>query len=77
MSERISEMFAFVAIDAEGNEGVAGFQNLETGVWYPMVGADMARVDSLRPMARRISKATGKEIRLLKFTTREELEVIK
>lgn len=73
----VEEMFAFVVVDEDGDEGICGFQNPQTGEWMPMVGADIARVDSLLPIARQISKATGKEIRLLRFKTREELEVIK
>lgn len=72
---RIDEMFAFVAIDKTG-EGVMGFMG-PSGQWFPMVGADMARVDQLRPMAQEIARTSGKEIKLLKFSKREELEVIK
>lgn len=72
---RIDEMFAFVVIDETG-EGVTGFMG-PNGQWFPMVGADMARIDQLRPMAHELARMSGKEIRLLKFSRREELEVIK
>jgi len=42
----------------------------------PLVGADMARVDSLRPIAEAIVRQLGKPVKLLRFGTREELEVI-
>jgi len=38
-----------------------------------LVGADIARVESLRPIARDISAQTGKKIKLLHFTQREDL----
>jgi len=33
----------------------------------PLVGADMARVESLRPLARIIARETGKTVKLLYF----------
>ena len=72
---RIEEMYAFVAEESgPGDEGVVAM-NTEFG-WMPMVGADMARVASLRPIALGIAKSSGKRIKLLHFTKREELEVI-
>lgn len=41
-----------------------------------MLRIDMARVDSLRGIARDIASASGKKIRLLLFEGRKELEVI-
>lgn len=72
---RIEEMYAFVAEDAgPDDEGVVG---MNTGLgWVPLVGADMARVESLKPIAQQIAKQTGKKVKLLHFTTREELEII-
>ncbi|GAH83034.1 unnamed protein product, partial [marine sediment metagenome] len=47
---RIEEMYAFVAEDTgPDDEGVVG---VNTGCgWMPLVGADMARVESLKPIA--------------------------
>jgi hypothetical protein len=71
---RIEKMFAFVAIDPEDdNEGVCSVQLGDTH--YPMVGADMAMVDKLRPYAEGLAKA-GMTIRLVEFTTRTEVEVL-
>ena len=69
---RIEEMYAFVAEDFEpDDEGVVAMSVGD--VMLPLVGADMARVESLRPIARNISAETGKRIKLLHFTHREEL----
>ncbi len=69
---RIEEMFAFVAEDTgPDDEGVVAMN--VGGVMMPMVGADMARVESLRPMAKVISAQTGKKVKLLHFTQREDL----
>ena len=70
----IKEMFAFIAVD-DGDEGICG-ANLPGIGFAPLVGADMERIDSLRPIARDIAMALGKEIKLVKFSVREELETI-
>ena len=71
---RIDQMFAFIAEDqGPDDEGLAAF-NSGMG-WMPMVCGDPARVESMRKMARTISKTTGQRIKLVKFTLREELEV--
>ena len=77
--KKIEELFVFVAEDEEG-EGVPAFVTANAGlpgnVWMPLFAADSARVDSLRELARGMSERTGKRIRLLRFTVREELETI-
>lgn len=73
MPLRINELFAFIAEDGEG-EGLAAFMT-PTG-WMPMVGADPARIESLKERAREVAKLSGKRIRLCRYSVREELEVI-
>ncbi len=69
---KIEEMYAFVAEDSgPDDEGVVG---MNVGIcMIPLVCADTARVESLRPIARSISAAIGKKVKLLHFTNREEL----
>ncbi len=74
---RIDEIFAFISVDDKGNEGVCAFVNGTQMV--PMIGADMKRLESLRPIARQLAgqeEFTGKKIRLVKFKVREEMEII-
>ena len=69
---RIEGMYAFVAEDSgPDDEGIIGM-NTGSG-WMPLVGADMARVESLKPIARRVAAETGKKIKILHFTQREEI----
>ena len=70
---RIEEMFAFVASEDDG-EGVAAAQM--GNMLMPLVGADAARVDSMRGIAQAICNATGRRITLVRFSQREELEVM-
>lgn len=66
MSKKIiEEMYAFISKDSDGSEGVIAMKVGDT--FFPLVGADMERMDSLRNTAFNIGKITNKPIRLLKF----------
>jgi hypothetical protein len=65
-------MFAYIATEADGGEGIPAFRLGAT--MFPMVGADMARMDSMRPQAELLA-AMGMPIKLVKFTGLEVLEV--
>ena len=73
---RIDEMYAFIQLDPLDNtEGIIAFLTSEG--WMPMVGADMGRVRSLRERAQEVADQTGRPVQLVKFSTREELEMIR
>ncbi len=74
MSLRIDEIFAFVATDDDGNEGVAA--QLIDGSWFPLLGADMERVNSCREIAQGIADASGKPLTLVLFGSRSDVETI-
>jgi hypothetical protein len=69
--KRIDELFAFVAEDAEG-EGIIGIT--VDGVFFPLVGADMDRIDSLMPIAKQIGETYNKSVKLLRFSKRSLME---
>ena len=69
----IKEMFAFVAVHGDGDEGVLGASI--NSQWMPLVGADLDRVKSLAPIAKHIAEETGTAIKLVKFSNREELDI--
>ena len=71
---RITEMYVFVAIEKDGDEGVCAF--MHDGTMLPMVGSDRRRVDSLRPIAQAIADQTDTPIRLLRFISSEVVETI-
>ena len=71
--KRIDQMYAFVAIDPQDNtEGVISIE--EGGTIFPLVGADMERVEQLRPLALGIAELYKTSVMLLRFSTREEVE---
>jgi len=71
---KIDQMFAFVVLDEDGDEGIPALQLGDMA--FPMVGADMERMEALRPHAEHLSKTLGKKITLKHFTTCTDLEVI-
>lgn len=67
---KIIEMYAFVVCDKDENdEGIIGFapDPRVPMAMIPMVGADMARVKSLRPIADVICASLKKPYKILKF----------
>ncbi len=75
---KIDKMFAYVMADKdEDDEGVPAVMT-PNGMWFPLVGADEARILSprLREDAQQIANKQGKPIKILKFTQFEVLEVI-
>lgn len=44
--------------------------------WMPLVGADMKRIDSLRPIAGSIATNANKKVTLARFSNRTDLETI-
>lgn len=66
-AKRITEIFAFVTIDHDDDEGITGFMGPDKA-WMPMVGADMDRVAALEDIAQRIANIHGREIRVVKFS---------
>jgi hypothetical protein len=71
---QIRELYAYVAAVPPGDEGIFGINF--GGSWLPIVGADMARMRSLRAHAQACARASGERVRLVKFSVREDLEVI-
>ena len=78
---RITEMYAFIVEDTgPDDEGVIGIQSMEgeggERVWLPLVGADVDRANSLKPIAKGIGRKIGKKVTLVHFSNREDLEII-
>ena len=69
---RITELYAFVVADKNPeDEGIVGCRG-QNGYWMPLVGADMTRVDALKPIADQIATALKKPYKILKFKLVEE-----
>jgi hypothetical protein len=70
---RIETLWAYLSID-EGGEGVCAAPLGPLPV-VPLIAADRARVESIKPIARELAKRFGKPVRLAKFSTREDVEI--
>jgi hypothetical protein len=72
---RIDCVWAFLSVDPEdGNEGVIAAPLMGPGSMVPLIAADERRLQSITPIAKDIAKATGRVVRLVKFTGREVVE---
>ena len=79
---RIEELYAYIAHEKgdPDDEGLCAFKvpamGFEKEQWMPMVGADEARMMSLKKKAQEIANITGQKITLVKFSTKTVLETI-
>ena len=72
---RITEMFAFIVADTgPDDEGVPAMSI--GGMHMPLCGADLKRIEQLRPYAANIARALKKPVRLVRFGAMEELETV-
>jgi hypothetical protein len=72
--QTIDALFAWVATEPDGGEGVCSAQIGD--IHMPLVGADMDRVQSLRPYAELARRASGYPVRLVRFAHRVDLEIL-
>lgn len=73
---RITELYAYVIPDAdEDDEGVPATVGSD-GMFYPLMGADLERAESLKDTAQKIADAAGKTVRLVRSTGLETVCVI-
>ena len=71
----IQDIYAYLCIHDDGDEGIVGVQ-LADGAWLPLIAADLERLSILADYAEGVSRRTGKQIKLVRFTVREDLEVV-
>jgi len=72
---KITELFTFIAENGPEDEGITAM--MVGDKWMPMVGADMKRIESLRPIAEKMAAIHGQKVILVKFTIRTDIEEIK
>jgi hypothetical protein len=72
---KITEIYAYVSVDADGNEGVCAFTSGTT--INPMIAADPKRLEQLEPIAKALAGMSPYPIKLVKFNVREEVREIK
>ncbi len=70
----ITSVYAYLIVQDDGGEGVPAYRTPE-GVWQPMMGADLERIESLRPLAQTFANRLGRPLRLVQFTAPKVLEI--
>lgn len=68
----IEELFAWISVHPDGSEGVLSWRFGDTHL--PLIGADKERIESFRRHAELVRQATGYPIKLVRYSTRTELE---
>lgn len=71
---RIDAVWMAISVDDNGNEGVCATSIGDMMV--PLIAADKNRLEWVISMARKIAAATTRQVKVIKMTTREEIEVI-
>jgi hypothetical protein len=73
---KITKMFAFVIEDkGPDDEGVPAAMSPD-GKWMPLMGADLTRIESLKPIAQQMADQAQKPIRIVEFSVREDVGLI-
>ncbi len=72
---KLKTVQAFVATDKDGTEGIIG-QLMPDNSWMPFVGADEKRILALTPLAQKIATNIKQQIKLVKFSVREDVYII-
>lgn len=73
--KRIDEIWAWVCIDDDGNEGIPAIL-APNGTWMPAIGADKDRIESLRPWILK-EVAPTRPVKLVRFTNMTLVQVIR
>lgn len=74
MALRIDKIWAFVATDKEGNEGICASYFPESDMWLPLIGADMERIEIVRPLAELVAQNSNSVVKLVYFHNRTVIE---
>lgn len=72
--QAIGALYAWIATEPDGGEGLCSAQIGDTHM--PLIGADMDRIKSMRPAAEAVRRASGYQVRLVRYGRREDLEVL-
>ena len=71
----IDSVWMAVSVDDDGTEGVCATLG-PNGMWMPLLAADEKRLPFIIEQASKIAATQQRLIRIVKLTTREEVQVI-
>lgn len=70
---QLKQVYAFISRDGDGDEGVVSIVT-PTGNVQPLISFDARNLDQMREIAQHIASETKKDVRLLRFSAREDVE---
>lgn len=79
MPAAVTEIFAYMARDPNGNEGVANIQTQGAAgelIWVPLIAYSREQVEQFKATAVAISKQVGAPLSLVRFSNREDLGTV-
>lgn len=68
----IQKITAFIATDANGEEGIMAAMG-QDNAWTPLIFADETRLEQIYPIAVHIREQTGQDFRVIQFSQREDI----
>lgn len=71
---RIDTVWMAISVDEQGNEGLCAMFDGKS--WFPLIASDEKRLEWVIRNAKLMAKNSRNTIKIIKFTTREEIEVI-
>jgi hypothetical protein len=75
MGFRIKTIHAWLSVDENDEEGIIAASTSD-GLMMPLISADETRMYQCEAMARRIAALSGRAVRLVRFSVREDLSTI-
>jgi hypothetical protein len=73
---RIDRLWAALSVD-DGGEGLCAAPMIPGQLTTPLIAADKRRLDIIRPWAQRVAKMTKRTVRIVKFGSREDVEIFR
>jgi hypothetical protein len=73
MQYKVKTIYAYIAEDESGNEGICAMKNKD-GHKIPLFGTSLDSMNALKPYAKKIALGTNKGVRLVEFTLKEDIE---
>lgn len=71
---KINEIYAYIATETDGKEGVLG--GIFEGRALPFIGADLSRMESLRPYAQLVADEKGIDVKMVHFKQRVDVKTL-
>lgn len=73
--QKVDCIWMFLSRDEKGNEGILAMP-VADGLQFPMLTGDEKLMQKLKPMARMLKQKTQKQIVLVKFSNKEDVETL-